>query len=248
MDLETQKKLKEYLQYTIALLEAMEFGLKHGKDEILPYASYRDYMRKSNELVHLVNKLITTGTIVDMYDLDKVKSAFDTLAPQQKNFFEMVYTNLMILRKFLESKLEIKRFEAQSLTDFIQLRLRKVIFGLPEKELEIQNGIEQLLVGRGLSKGVDYDREVGRVKVSAKEFIPDFIISEFNLAIEVKLIKDKARVKTAIEEINSDIHAYSKEYPNILFVIYDMGYIRDEDEFKNDLDNNSNVRLIVVKH
>ena len=62
--------------------------------------------------------------------------------------------------------------------------LRKVIYEIPEKELTVQNGIESILVGYGLSKGIDYDRETGRVKVSAKETIPDFIFDRLNLALD----------------------------------------------------------------
>lgn len=248
MTLEEAKKLKECLQYAVALQEAMHFGLDKGKDQILPYSSYKDYMRKSNDLVKLVIRYVKIDSVVDLYDLENVPSAFDTITVQQKNYFEMVYANLLVLRKFLETKLEIKRLETESLADFIQLRLRKVIFDRPEKESDVQNAIEQLLVGRGMLKGTDYDREIGRVKVSVKEVVPDLIVPEFNLAIEAKLIKEKLKVRLVVDEINADILAYSKTYSSLLFVIYDLGYIRDEDEFKNDLDNKANIRVVIIKH
>lgn len=248
MQSEEGKDLKECLQYVIALLEAMHFGIENGKDQILPYSSYKDYMRKSNDLVNLVGRYVKIDSLVDLYDLQKIPSAFDTVTIQQKNFFEMVYTNLMVLRKFLETKLEIKKFETESLADFLQLRLRKIVFEEPEREIDVQNAIEQLLVGRGMLKGSDYDREVGRVRVSTKEVVPDFIVSEFNLAIEAKLIKVKSKVKSIVDEINADIQAYSKKYSSLLFVIYDLGHIRDDDEFKNDLDNNRNIRVVIIKH
>ena len=34
----------------------------------------------------------------------------------------------------------------------------------------------------------------------------------------------------------------------ILFVVYDLESIRDEEEFKKDLDNNNNIRVIIIKH
>lgn len=40
--------------------------------------------------------------------------------------------------------------------------LRTVIFDKPQKEIEVQNAIEALLLGRGLNKGIDYDRESGK--------------------------------------------------------------------------------------
>jgi hypothetical protein len=48
-----------------------------------------------------------------------------------------------------------------------------------------------LLIGRGFTKGIDYDRETGRVKVSIKEVVPDFVFPKLGLALEVKLSTDK---------------------------------------------------------
>ena len=111
----------------------------------------------------------------------------------------------------------------------------------------MQNAVEQLLIGRGLQKGQDYDREVGRVKVSAKEVIPDFVLPPISTAIEVKIIKDASRVKTVIDEINADIGAYSSKYERIIFLVYDLGFIRDEVEFRQGLESPGNVALVIVK-
>ena len=119
---------------------------------------------------------------------------------------------------------------------------------LPFTEVQIQNAIEQLFIGKGLVKGIDYGRETGRVQVSIKEVVPDFILYKLNLAIEVKLSKSRTKSKTIVDEINADILAYGKQYRNILFVIYDLESIRDEDEYKKDLDNGNNVRLVIIKH
>ena len=59
-----------------------------------------------------------------------------------------------------------------------------MIFSRPEKEIEVQNAIESLLAGRGLNKGVDYDRETGKFEFSGKEYIPDFVIPKLQLCIE----------------------------------------------------------------
>ena len=122
------------------------------------------------------------------------------------------------------------------------------MFSEPALEVEVQNAIEQLLIGRGYQKGIDYDREVGRVKVSIKEVIPDFIFPRLGLALEVKLSKDKSKSRQIVDEINADIQAYSAKYAFILFVVYDLGSIRDEDEFKHDLQATDGVSVIVVKH
>lgn len=45
-----------------------------------------------------------------------------------------------------------------------------------------------------------------------------------------------------------DITAYSKNYENILFVVYDIGIIRDEIEFHRDIASNDGVYVVIVKH
>ena len=51
-----------------------------------------------------------------------------------------------------------------------------------------------------------------------------------------------------IDEINADIRTYSTVYDRQLYVIYDLGTIRDEEEFKRDLEDTPGVSVIVVKH
>jgi REase_DpnII-MboI len=111
----------------------------------------------------------------------------------------------------------------------------------------VQDAVEQLLIGRGLQKGQEYDREVGRVKVSSKEAVPDFILHRLSLAIELKLIKSTGRIREVVDEINADVAAYSMRYRSLLFIVYDLGYIRDEIEFRHDLEVAGNVAVVVVK-
>lgn len=104
------------------------------------------------------------------------------------------------------------------------------------------------MIGRGLLKGQDYDREVGRVKMSVKELVPAFILLRLSLALEVKLVNSQARVKDVVDEINADIAAYSKQYRNLFFLVYDTGHVRDESEFRHDLEQTRNVSVLIVKH
>lgn len=64
----------------------------------------------------------------------------------------------------------------------------------------------------------------------------------------MKLSKGKAKSKVIVDEINADIMAYSKQYSSLLFVVYDLGSIRDEVEFKQDLEKADSVSVIIVKH
>ena len=147
----------------------------------------------------------------------------------------------------LEANIDFANDEFDNLENFIYSRLRTVIFDKPQKEIEVQNAIEALLLGRGLNKGIDYDRESGKFEFSGKEYIPDFIIPKLSLCIEVKLLRENRKSKV-IEEISADITAYSKQYQRQLFIVYDLGCIQNEEEFKRDIENAGNVKVIIVKH
>ena len=82
---------------------------------------------------------------------------------------------------------------------------------------------------------------MGRVKISVKEAIPDFVFLKLGLALEIKFVPRAARVKEIVDEINADVVAYSKAYRSLLFVVYDTGFIRDEVEFRRDLESADNV-------
>ncbi len=122
------------------------------------------------------------------------------------------------------------------------------MFSSPEKETEVQDNIERLFIGKGMSKGIEYDRESGKLEFSGKEYIPDFILPKLNLCIEVKLLKEGKRSRV-IDEINADITAYSTKYERMIFVVYDLGVIRDENEFRRDIENaGANIKVLIIKH
>ena len=129
----------------------------------------------------------------------------------------------------------------------MQTNIRAAVFQRPEKEIEIQNAIESLLLGRGLSKGIDYDRESGKFAFSGKEYIPDFVISKMSLCIEVKLLRE-GRKSRVIDEIGADITAYQKMYSRQLYIVYDLGVIQNEIEFKRDIEKVDGVKVIIIKH
>lgn len=250
MDKQQLEQFKEFLHITNALLESMNTSLRTASENNYrwKFAGYWQYARKYNQLIDAISRIMQIETIVDLFDMEKLPTIGDTVPAQQKAYFESVHANVSILKAYLESKLDIKADEISNLTNFLQVNLRKAIFRVPEKEVDVQDAIEQLLIGRGLTKGIDYDRETGRVKVSIKEVIPDFIFPRLGLALEVKLSKDKDKSRVIVDEINADIRAYSKKYSSLLFVVYDLGTIRDEVEFKQDLETTNEVALIVIKH
>lgn len=68
-----------------------------------------------------------------------------------------------------------------------------------------------------------------------------------SLCIEVKLLRENRKSKI-IEEISADITAYKKIYNRQLFVVYDLGVIQNELEFKRDIEMSDGVKVIIVKH
>jgi hypothetical protein len=212
------------------------------------YGSYKMFLRKYNDLAKQAVPLLQNTATLDGYDIDKIRGINDTTWPEQKVYFDMAYASTAILKALLEGAIGYAEDETHNLRDFVQAKLRSAIFALPAKEVEIQNALENLLIGRGMVKGIDYDRETGRVKTSGKESIPDFIFQNLNLCLEVKLSKTVDKLRAIVDEINADIRAYSTQYDRQLYIIYDLGVIRDEGEFKRDLEDAPGVSVVVVKH
>ena len=247
MNEKTQATLRKLHRLLSALIDSMERSAR--PEHPFGYSSYRQYLRKYNQIARAVQAAVRIEPgILETFIEDNVKGPANTFAVHHKELFDAVHVQASILRAHLENLLDLKTNEVKSLTDFLQARLRCGVFQRPERESEIQNAVESLLVGRGMSKGLDYDRETGRVKVSVKESTPDFIFPRLGLALEIKLSKDKTRLKEIVDEINSDIRTYGQKYAFLLFLVYDLGTIRDETEFKHGLELADRVSVIIVKH
>ena len=63
----------------------------------------------------------------------------------------------------------------------------------------------------------------------------------------MKLLRDGKKSKI-IEEINADITAYSKQYERQLFIVYDLGCIQNEEEFRRDIESMGNIKVLIIKH
>jgi hypothetical protein len=248
MDQAEKTAFREGLMTVSALKASMEQALRSDPSNDWKHSSYRHYMRKYMDVVRYVQQLGPVTAPVDSYDLNNVPRSGDTVAPVQKELFESVHANLAILEAWLKAKVDLPAEKAEDLRHFVEANLRKAIFEIPSQERDVQNALEQLFIGRGLVKGVDYDRETGRVKVSIKETIPDFILPKLSLAVEVKLAKTELKSKIIVDEINADIQAYGQVYERLLFVVYDLGTIRDTTEFSRGLEVTTGTEVIVVKH
>lgn len=250
MDKKTIQTLKGYLLAAKALRDSMEKSLAStSKGSFWKYPSFKAYMTTYQNIVGQVSSLIKITAPIGIWNLAKINGSHDTSTILQQEYFESVFANLNILISFLEHTIGLKDDEKRNLCDFFQANLRRAVFNKPTKEKQVQDVIEQLFIGKGFAKGIDYDRETGRVKVSIKEIVPDFIIPRLSMAIEVKLSKDKSKSKVIIDQINADIQSYGKKYSSILFIVYDLGSIQDETAFKNGLETvDGDINVIVVKH
>ncbi|MDH3657177.1 MAG: hypothetical protein OEM77_03480 [Nitrosopumilus sp.] len=136
--------------------------------------------------------------------------------------------------------------EIVKVINLIENQLRKLVRNVPQNEKAIQESLENLFIGAGLDS--DYSREKERITYSSKTYIPDFVFNRISTAIEVKFCNSSAKEKEIIDEINADIVAYKTKYSNLIFVIYDLGNIRDQDQFRSNLEENENVIIRIIKH
>lgn len=123
-------------------------------------------------------------------------------------------------------------------------KLRKVMRNKPDPEKEVQDSFESLLIGAGIT----YSRETDSIEYSSKTYTPDFTMSKIGLAVDIKLCNRDGREKEIIAEMNDDILAYRTKYGNLLFVVYDNGFIRDTDRFAGSFEGHQNVLVRVIKH
>ncbi len=250
MDIEKTKHIKYLLLRCESLKENMIRTLNDNLTDVSGrYAAFKTYAKEYNYLADEVRTFLGLyNTRIMYFDVDKMKNWADTLWPQQKEVIDSLLIFSDTLIALLEKEIGFIDDEYANLENFIKTKLRSLLFSKPEKEIEVQNAIESLLIGKGWNKGIDYDRETGKIEFSGKEYIPDFIVSKLDLCIEVKLLREgkKSRI---IDEINADITAYNKMYKRQMFIIYDLGEIRDEVEFKRDIESaHDEIKVIVVKH
>lgn len=241
------RALKELAIRVDALRRAMEAVMNGTTPDHGKWSAFKSYARAYCSFAKQY-MLITSDRSLQMYNLDAMRSSADTVWPVQKEIFDMIYADTLLLSGLLS---QYDRGEAASISeiqDLLSANLRRAIFTRPEKELDVQNAIEALLIGRGYQKPLHYDREAGKIKFSGKEFIPDFIFPSFHLALEVKLIREKSHISKCVEEMSADIPAYLSFYSSILFCVYDLGEIRDVNEFQSGMQTQSGVRVSTIKH
>jgi hypothetical protein len=208
------------------------------------YAGYPAYIDEYNRLLALTSHVdpeITTFT--PLIDLGRSRNPGEVPGYMWKSNAELAAVRLSTLAGYLQSKLGKKQQEYEKILDLIDLNLRPAIYDDPKHEREVQNALETIFRARTL----DFRREQETVSYSIKRYIPDFTFDRIGLAVEVKLCKAREREKEMIDEINADIIGYAGKYDRCVFVIYDLGFIRDVARFSEDIEANPNVHVLIVK-
>ncbi|MBA7522019.1 hypothetical protein ES705_14131 [subsurface metagenome] len=146
----------------------------------------------------------------------------------------------------IKAKVEIK-IEFQDIIQDINRNFRKIVKTKPQKERDVQDYLETFFD----VKEYDFIREKEKVGFSDKAFEPNFTHKDLNITVEVKFVDRPEKKKSIIDEMSADIKPYSKNWKNILFLVYDVnGNIRDVDSYVRDFiqDGEITIRCIVIKH
>ena len=238
-----------------ALLASMDHVMSTVPDSgsAWHFSSFRDYALQYNRLAKAAAEAEPSiSPLLLLYDEAKLPIFANTLrACNRIRCSKMIHGNMSMLCALISSNLgsSSNSVDARELGDFLSSSLRRAtLSGEPQDEAEVQDTIEKLFVGRGMAKGIDYDRETGRVKHSGKESIPDFIFRPSSTALEVKFTKSNQSRSRIVDEMNADIAAYGKVYEHIIFLVYDIASITDVEEFKRDIESAQDVSVLVVKH
>ncbi len=64
------------------------------------YVSYKTFLRKYNELAEQAGPLLPGKTILGVFKIDNVRGSGDTTWPEQKEYFDMAYSNIALLKSF----------------------------------------------------------------------------------------------------------------------------------------------------
>ena len=233
-----------------------EIGIENSRDFIIVQEKSLDsYI----SVKALVNAYIENPTLEVFYtqDNDIYKGhSVDTLLRglYGSNYKEIIDKEVERLKEADSKKEDVapevlsKKFTYTYIAEIIEGRFRTQFTDPPENEKYVQEQLRKFLDAQGYRKGIDYERESGRVMFAGKEYIPDFVLKHSNSVIEVKILKDKGHKSRMIEEMNADYSAYTKEYDSIIYLVYDLGIIPDVQVLKRDFEAKGNVKVIVIKH
>ena len=103
--MDKKEQIKRLLGSASALLEAMRYSAATATGDasnVGRYSSYKMFLRKYNELAKTAAPLLTTATMLDLFDLSKIKGSWDLTWIDQKELFDQAYSNTALLKSLLE--------------------------------------------------------------------------------------------------------------------------------------------------
>lgn len=245
-----KEQLNELLAEAEALIESIRYvyEIDSKRKDFYGFSSHVAFATRQKDLADKLLKVLPSAKVYT-WDTSKILTSTNSIYTYRRNVFDGVLIELNKMKALIQSAIGQEAEEIETITQLIKSKLRSVTHSKPTKETEVQNNLENLLIARNYAKGIDYDRETGRVKTGVKESVPDFNLDRLSLCIEVKLLKDTSTPSKITEEINADITAYSKKYKTVLFVIYDAaGKIQNEEQFKTNIVNAGRVLIEIIKH
>lgn len=227
-----QKISKQYSKQLKYFQSQIPLGVQH---DLIPTSTVEHYHQLIDEL-----EKIGGG------DFSKFRIPESVRINEERYYTDGVRDRLGSLIGFLDSEIDEAKEEGSADTlkiiTGIQRTLRKFFRTKPASEKEVQDKLEDLFNAQELT----FRREQEHIAYSSKTYIPDFTFDDINCVVEGKFCDSERREKEMIGEINDDIQAYSTKYKNLIFVIYDLGFIRDEAKFKQDIESKS-VAIEIIK-
>jgi hypothetical protein len=228
-----------------AAAEGARRPLEAANPNFETYGGYPVHIAEYNRLLPYVFEQFgdEARALFQPIDIGKQMNPAEAIGGMWRTYAELASARLTALAAYVQSKLGTAEKESDAVADLILAKLRPAMFKDPDDEDDVQDAMEIIFNARG----IDYRREKVTIEYSSKQFVPDFTIESLNLAVEAKLCKSASKEKAIVDEINADIPAYQTRYARMIFVVYDLGFIRDVDKFKSGIEGNPGVRLLVIK-
>lgn len=214
-------------------------------DWVLDCAGYPAFIQEYNRLVPLLVEEYgdEAKVLFPPIDIGERINPAEALRSFWRTYMDMAVVGLTRMAAYLQDKSGQTDEQIHMIRDLIKTNLRAAVFADPENETDIQNPLEVIFRARDL----DFRRETVAIEYSSKTYKPDFVFDSLDLALEVKLCATLSKEKALVDEINADIPAYQTKYGQILFVVFDMGFIRNVARFKSGIESNSGVHVMVIK-
>lgn len=121
-----KEEIRQFINWTEALIRSMEVSQKNeNPSNVWKFGGYRQFARKYNQILTAVAAKFPLPPVLDMFDLEKMPGINDTLASNQKEYFEAVHANASVLKAYLEGQLGVVEDARMALRDFVSSQTSK---------------------------------------------------------------------------------------------------------------------------